>query len=455
MQSLIGWGLLLAVLCGVEQVASKDACGKTSFTSKSGSFATPNYYGKVNKTIDCDYEIAVGSRWVQLKWDGFDVDSMMPYCFGGYVEVYIGCGTKEKQLSKFCSRNADKPHDIFARDGCIRIEYRGVTSGEKGFRVSYNSHYMTTPQSTSRCLSDRNLYSNQGVVLSPGWPTGYKPSYFPIFGSAECEWDLKVSPSRKIKLNFMDVDLYTVGSYCGYGSDRLKVKGKKSSVGAKKRTRTYCRKYPFSLTSKYYEIELEFDGSKFSSRRNRGFVVGYVSYVDKEAARNSKIGMIGGGVVAAIVIGVVIFCCCRRHRRRQAESAGYIQTQPQPAYEATTTTTYHPAPAPVEGGFQQPYPAQPYYPPQPGFGPAPYPPVDGNQPGYPPMEPPPNYPGPPTAAYPPQPAQPYPGQPGAAPYPGQPGAAPYPPPAGYYGGGAPPYPAPEVVDMQKPPVPPY
>ena len=193
MQSPVKWGLSFAVLIAYQvfDVLGKYTCGKTLYTSTSGSIWTPNYYRPVNATISCSYEIAVSGRWVQLGWNGFDVNSMMPECYNNYVSVSIGCGAKETELSRFCSTNADKPHEIYAKDGCIKIKYRESTFGKKGFHVSYRSYSMRTPKSTSRCSSDRNMYSNQGVVVSPGWPTGYKPSYFPIFGS-DCEWDLKV-----------------------------------------------------------------------------------------------------------------------------------------------------------------------------------------------------------------------------------------------------------------------
>ena len=475
------WIFLVYIYSILREVLGSYSCGRKLFTGTAGTISTPNYGGRSNQTVSCTYEIEVSGRWVILNWEGFDVGGTMPDCYNNYVSVSIGCYPNKKYLSRFCSKNADKPHEIYAKDGCIEIKYRESSYGYKGFRASYTSYSMRSAKSTSRCWSDRNLYSNQGVVVSPGWPVGYKPSYFPIL-SSECEWDLKVSSSRKIKLNFMDVDLYVSGSSCSsYRTDTLKVKGKKSSVTTNKGTRTYCRKNPFSLSTDYYEMELEFDASSLYNRNNRGFVVGYVSYVDKVAAKNSKIGMIVGAVIAVMCVGIAIFCCVRVYKRKQAGAGGYVHSAPQTTTVTTTTTTH---PPPPEGGFQQPYPGQPtqpYYPPQQGYGHAAYPPVDDKQSGYPQMEPPPSYPGPPTSGYPPPPAQPYPGQPGAAPYPGQPGATAYPPPAeaqpfpgaqpypgtqSYppgnapyspagtaYHGVNPPYTPPEAVDMQKPSAP--
>ena len=58
--------------------------------------------------------------------------------------------------------------------------------------------------------------------------------------------------------------------------------GKKSVLTSDKSVRTYCKKYPFGLKTKYYELDIKMEVLKSRSSRfdNRGFVVGYVSYED-------------------------------------------------------------------------------------------------------------------------------------------------------------------------------
>lgn len=285
-----------------------------------------------------------------------------------------------------------------------------------------------------------------------------------MFTGGSCEWDIETGDSKKvIKLNFMAMDVGRSAS-CRYSSEYVKVEGKKSSLTSSMKEYYYCQSSPFSLTTKYYEVDVKMKAFIMSWESKRtGFVVGFVAYTDDDAVKATNIGMIAGAVIAVLFVLLVAFCCYRRFKRRQSMSQARV-----PLNAGTTTTVTHSAAQPPPGGYpKQPYNYQP--PPQ-GYGgvpptqnypmqPQPYPASQQYPPpmsqGYqatpaPDVAPPP-YPGPPTgyqtSPYPPQ-AQPYPPQ--AQPYP--PPAQPYPPPAQPYPNSSAPYPTNNPEKASAPPM---
>ena len=339
-------------------------------------------------SIRCTYQIAVKAKWVELVFNNlFDVDSNMPDCYSNYVEVSIGCGASAKTLSRFCSLNAGKPHDLYARDGCIKITYSEFSHGRRGFSAQYRSHLRIEPKTKSKCSVDRKNYVNQGLIVSPGWPFMYMSDYFPFSGV--CNWEIMVSSNRKIKLNIMDVDLHVEGNSCyNEYTDTLRVTGKRSVTGASSSTRTYCRKNPFSLTTEYYDIGLSLRKSSNLFGTGRGFVVGYVSYtINAEPIKFNFKHIIGAAAgFFALCIFIYLCCRCRRHKRYESISSCDSDSDSDccvgaPNYGTTTTTTTICEP--------QPPPAPGYYPPQPGYGPqpGPYKPASQAYPAYPPSYP--------------------------------------------------------------------
>ena len=69
--------------------------------------------------------------------------------------------------------------------------------------------------------SDTDLYKGSGVIASPSWPRHYIRNHFSIHG---CEWDIKTSSSKLIKLAIMGMDISS--GYCSY--EYVKIKGKLS-----------------------------------------------------------------------------------------------------------------------------------------------------------------------------------------------------------------------------------
>ena len=174
--------LKLSYLVISQYLVEATNCGKNLFTDNSGTIKSPNFgkWGNEMTSIRCTYQIAVKAKWVELVFNNlFDVDSNMPDCYSNYVEVSIGSGASAKTLSRFCSLNAGKPHDIYARDGCIKITYSENSSGKLGFSATYTSYPRTQPKSTTQCAADRGEYfrTNQGLIVSPGWPYVYTIIY--------------------------------------------------------------------------------------------------------------------------------------------------------------------------------------------------------------------------------------------------------------------------------------
>ena len=112
------------------------------FTNVSGTITSPRFssnfsYGTV---LNYDYRIWVNaSRRIKLSWITFDVNGIMPYCSGDYVEIYIGCGSKS--IGRYCSGNnyADKPFDVYSPDNCLSIKFNSESFTGKGFRANYST----------------------------------------------------------------------------------------------------------------------------------------------------------------------------------------------------------------------------------------------------------------------------------------------------------------------------
>eukprot|EP00112_Aurelia_sp_Birch-Aquarium-sp1_P016698 Seg381.9 transcript_id=Seg381.9/GoldUCD/mRNA.D3Y31 product="hypothetical protein" protein_id=Seg381.9/GoldUCD/D3Y31 len=439
-----------SIIDNLNAVSNSSSCGQTTFAANSGSIIFGPKSGSSGKR--CTYNIRVrnGLRIV-LEWSKFIVNGDMPRCGDSSVKVYIGCNSRKVLVSDFCSKNtASLPHDIYTIDECMEIEFYSTQSSSESFGASYKTALQTQPVSSlSSCRSSSTLYSKSGVIYSPKWPAGY-PSMW-----KDCEWKIKVPLDYVIKMNFMDVSIYKTGSWsCQSSSERLRLKGEKSVLTSYKNKNYYCgTMLPFSKTTRYYELELEFKTRGYARSSNRGFIVGYIAYktpeTSKAAKKATKMAFIGLAIALVVLIGCCGFFCYRRRQRRLAQSGTYQSTPTQPAAMTTVTQTkqtsygtgaYPTAAPPPQGGVPPPGapppysaasnmpPYQGYPPPQHGQPPAPYP-TGGAQ--YPPTSA--AAPYPPTSA-----AAPYPGA--AAPYPGA--AAPYPGPAAPYPGAAAPAPYP-------------
>ena len=79
------------------------------------------------------------------------------------------------------------------------------------------------------CRADATQFTESGVISSPGWPYYYEPS---SFWSGSCKWEIWATPTKVVKLNFMDVDIYFYGGSCS-SFEYLKVKGNPFSIEIK------------------------------------------------------------------------------------------------------------------------------------------------------------------------------------------------------------------------------
>ena len=77
--------------------------------------------------------------------------------------------------------------------------------------------------------ADSTLFTESGVISSPGWPDYYQRS---SFWSGSCKWEIWATSTKVVKLNFMDVDIYSYGGSCS-SFEYLKVRGNPFSVDIK------------------------------------------------------------------------------------------------------------------------------------------------------------------------------------------------------------------------------
>ena len=330
-------------------------CGPSTHTgSDDFSFST-------GITNSCVYHFENQNAVSKITWTTFNVPGKMPDCSDkDYVKVYFGCSINRSYLTTFCSSNmVTKPHKIYGYGGSITLKVK--SSGESHFKISYLPMENSRTDFGSTCRK-ASYYSDSGVIASPSWPKYFRYNDFHFGG--ECEWDIKTSSSNLIKLSIMDLDIY---SSCF--TEYLKIKGEKSVLTSSKESKKYCgSKDPFSLKTKYYELEIEMDVS-FIFHNKRGFVIGWVAYEDEEASKRTVWGIGVGVAVVVIFVAVVGFWCYRKYKRRQQPSVV------QHAYGATITTvttnntTLPPGVKAYPGNYpvQPSYPQQPHPPPQQGY----------------------------------------------------------------------------------------
>lgn len=408
-------------------------------------------FGYVSSTRGetCDHRIeAKGKDWIYLKFTTFNIDGDMPYCDKDRVEIWTGCVDDASsryqtyKVATFCSNKmvSSTPHDIYGQYECIIV--RQIVTGSQNktgstsyFKLQYSSGTGKAPGIWSSCR-DRDMLTSSGIIASPRWPQQFKRSDFPSFDQ-DCDWDIETSQSNSIQINAMDVDFSGGGGYCSL-KNYLKIKGKKSLVKHSSLSSSYCsRRKPFTLNTKFYEVDVELKGYYTPRGSERGFVLGYVVYRDDEAHTAMKWYTILGVVVVIIFVAIFAFCIFRRWRARRARSSttnvvsygsGTNNATSAPTVPLVTNNAYPQQPmekvppqgypAPLHQGYQTAPPPQVY----PG---APPPQV------YPGAPPPQGYPGIPPQPYPAAPppysadGAPYPPPPMAQPYP----AAPYPPPS--------------------------
>lgn len=417
---------------GISNFSAAVGCGQTTFTESAGSLAYPGSGSTTSRPSSCTYSITTKANTrIELRWTQFKVDADMPNCPGSSVSIYVGCGQASERLIEFCSKNtASLPHDIYTKDNCLKIEYVSSSTASNSFSARYYTEDKDSPKSSaSSCSRKKKLYTRSGIIYSPRWPTGYGQQYH------DCKWEIDVPSDYLIKLTFMDFDLYryySSTSSCSSSAEKLRVEGEKSVMTSSHLKRYYCGdKKPFTLSTRYYELELKFSTSGYR-RSNRGFIIGYIAYKSKASAIASKkfktIAYVGIIIAIVILVGCCGFFAWRRRSRARA-NAGYNQPPPQQGtvLMETKTVTYDggalQGPPPYAAAVAQPapgYPGQSYpgaYPTgqdqsySPAAG-APYPPTSAAP--YPPTS---------AAPYPPTSAAPYPPT-SAAPYPS--GGAPYP-----------------------------
>jgi len=113
-------------------------CGRKLFTNDNGLISSPKYPSKYPPGMVCTYEIkAPLNHRIQLSWEHQAIWDEMPNCFSGSIRIYVGCGISRRYLSRFCSKyKLFRPHDIYSKDGCMRIEFRNK-GFDDGFKVRY------------------------------------------------------------------------------------------------------------------------------------------------------------------------------------------------------------------------------------------------------------------------------------------------------------------------------
>eukprot|EP00794_Sanderia_malayensis_P008175 gene8175-9052_t len=310
---------------------SSSYCGQASFSSDTG---TITFSPSTRSSKRCTYQIRTRQNTrIVLKWKSFQVDSDMPNCKSSAVSIYVGCSSSK--LIDFCSKNtASLPHDIYTRDNCLKLVFRSSKSSREEFRATYSTANKDQAVSTSSsCPSGDNYYAKSGVLYSPNWPTGYPQLW------KDCEWDLKMPSNYLIKFSVMDMDIYRLNFYatCSSIDERLRIKGKKSKATSIQAKYYYCgAQSPSSVTTKYYELELEFQ-TKGDARANRGFIIGYIAYKSDDVFR-WKFGYISI-LVVAIVLSVIFFAIKRGRAQRR------LRHQTQPNHVDTAAVIHNPKPS--------------------------------------------------------------------------------------------------------------
>ncbi|XP_045623432.1 cubilin [Procambarus clarkii] len=179
---------------GFKAEATIDRCGGTYNAWEDGIISSPGFPTPYSADLNCTYKVvAPYGHSVNLQFLDVDIFSLSQNCTGPWGRLQI----REKnatgdELGTLCSSGEEvAPINTFSNIAYISFVGGPNPANRKGFRIMYN-------KSLDECGGE--VAGPEGEIRSPGYPHGYSRG-------RTCEWVITVPRGKRVRLDFIDLDL--------------------------------------------------------------------------------------------------------------------------------------------------------------------------------------------------------------------------------------------------------
>ncbi|ESN94339.1 hypothetical protein HELRODRAFT_164165 [Helobdella robusta] len=193
-------------------------------SSKNGTISSPNFPFPYFPNLRCIYRfIGLPTERVRIEFKEFEVKGVPPSCLQDYIDIYTQVEKPFQDLldiplhGRFCGSGLDLlPNILISMHNALIIGfYTDHIKEEKGFLAEYSfiddSLYLVgTPAPFNQC--GQTIYGTSkpsGFIYSPTYPGVYPDNVF-------CFYHLAGIQRQRIKLTFLEIDLYSGGDHCPY-----------------------------------------------------------------------------------------------------------------------------------------------------------------------------------------------------------------------------------------------
>ncbi|CAH1798343.1 unnamed protein product [Owenia fusiformis] len=210
----------------------KQLCDRV-FTSANGklngTFQSPNYPSNYDSNKRCIYKfIGNTNERVTIKFTDFRVKGIPPGCRHDYIDIFTELTHPDEDLldaklqGRYCGDEKDKlPHLLVSMSNILVISFfTDNTRTEKGFYGKYtfisNAAYIVgtlAPASTCGYIIKSEARTT-GSIISPTYPGVYPDNTM-------CFYKLQGAVGERVKVTFIDFDLYQGGEHCPFDSVKI------------------------------------------------------------------------------------------------------------------------------------------------------------------------------------------------------------------------------------------
>ncbi|XP_064617655.1 bone morphogenetic protein 1-like isoform X2 [Liolophura sinensis] len=192
---------------------------------KNGTFQSPNWPNRYSNNLRCMYKFeAKANERVKLNFTSFHLQGLPPTCSNDYLDLYTQVTPDADLLEvpsplRFCGDMLDTfPSAIISHTSYLIFTfYTDDIRVNQGFQGTYefiDAATVSSPYnigtSTVECgYRIRSEQRQSGYIVSPTYPGMYSDNLF-------CFYKLQGKPGQRIRLRFIDFDLFNGGDYCPY-----------------------------------------------------------------------------------------------------------------------------------------------------------------------------------------------------------------------------------------------
>ncbi|XP_067945830.1 suppressor of lurcher protein 1-like isoform X2 [Watersipora subatra] len=209
----------------------------SSESSKRGNFSSPSYPENYPKNFQCEFKfvgdlnerVLINITDFQLSGQPTEVTTWNSMCPDDYIDIFIEIEHPDHNIlelphqGRYCGNDLSRlPHLLMSlnRTLIIWFDTDGDNQTSRGFFGTYEfisdePYKMGQQANLGSCgWTMKSDVKMEGYIMAP-----YYPAVYP--DNLNCYYKLEGRPGQRIKLEFIDFDIYYGGDHCPYDSLRI------------------------------------------------------------------------------------------------------------------------------------------------------------------------------------------------------------------------------------------